>query len=42
MALQIKMPGRGDVFHRLRKTNQRKLDIVFADPPFAIEEKKYQ
>ena len=41
MALQINVQ-RGDVFEWLKKNRTKKtFDIVFADPPFELEEKKY-
>ena len=41
MALEINVQ-RGDVFEWLKKNRTKKLyDIVFADPPFELEEKKY-
>lgn len=42
MALQMNIQ-RGDVFEWLKKSrNKKSFDIVFADPPFEMEEKKYQ
>lgn len=41
MALQINVQ-RGDVFEWLKKNKTKKaFDIVFADPPFGLDEKKY-
>lgn len=41
MALQINLQ-RGDVFEWLKKNRSKKtFDIVFADPPFEMDEKKY-
>jgi 16S rRNA (guanine(966)-N(2))-methyltransferase RsmD len=41
MALQINVQ-RGDVFEWLKKNRSKKTyDIVFADPPFELDEKKY-
>lgn len=41
MALQINVQ-RGDVFDWLKKNrNKKTYDIVFADPPFELDEKKY-
>lgn len=41
MALQINLQ-RGDVFEWLKKNrNKKTFDIVFADPPFEMDEKKY-
>ncbi len=41
MALQINLQ-RGDVFEWLKKNRSKKtFDIIFADPPFEMDEKKY-
>lgn len=42
MAMQVKV-NRGDVFEFLKKNRNRKsYEIVVADPPFDMEEKKYE
>lgn len=42
MSLQVNVQ-RGDVFEWLKKNRSKKqYDIVFADPPFDLEEKKYE